>query len=316
MASIFSTSPSHPYAWSGLRILSQLPLPDLIPAPRLGPSNADIRIEGRYALAGRELDGFSAESWLETKSDQVEFHIHELVTVSVRADRIHLLVHPEARMRSVQAVACGTALSCLAQIRKMLALHASAVATPRGAALFVGPRKSGKTSLAACMSCLGAPIIADDPAIIWLEGERVLTAPSLACARPTATELAAFMPLGVSPPRAVPCATGFDRRRVSHIFILSSPEQDIPRLGPADAIAGLARNLYRPTIVERMGRRPFAFQRAAKIVDRVHVEQLHLPSDLADFPALAKDLLNRIANAPVQREDETTNYFRAISRAS
>lgn len=299
-----------------MRIQSQLPLPDLIPAPRPANAPADIRIEGRFAQPGRELAGFAAESWLETKSDQVEFHIHELATVSVRADRIHVLVHPEAHLRSVQAIVCGTALSCLAQIRKMLALHASAVATPRGAALFVGPRKSGKTSLAACMSCLGAPIIADDPAIIWLEGERVLTAPSLACSRPTATELAAFMPLGVTPPRAVPCAAGFDRRRVSHIFILSNPEQEIPRPGPADAIAGLARNLYRPTIVERMGRRPFAFQRAAKIVDRVQVEQLHLPSDLADFPALAKDLLNRIASTPAPREDEAANFFRAISRAS
>lgn len=321
MAPLFSKSYAHRYAWSGLHVKSKVVLPELIGTLALESSEAAVRIEGRYANPGTERTALSAESWLDARHGQLELHLQGVATVSVRHDHISVLAHPQAPPREIQSLICTTALAGLAQVRKMMALQASAVATPRGAALFVGPAKSGKTSLATCMSCLGAPLIADDPCMLWLDGERVLTAPSIAAPRPVASEIAAFMPPGSTPARPISARAGFEHRVVSNIFILSqeptAETTGASEMTPADAIAGLSRNLFRPDMIERMGQGPLSFRRAAQIVDRVNFWRLSLPQEASQIPTVARELLRMVSGAPSQKQTAPTIPFLApMPRAS
>lgn len=320
MASLFSKTYSHRYAWSGLQVQSKVVLPELIATLALESGDAAIRIDGRYATEGNETLALRADSWLDARHGQIEFHLQGVATVSVRADYIGVIAHPEAQVREIQSVICTTALAAMAQVRKMVALHASAVATPRGAALFVGPAKAGKTSLAACMNCLGAPLIADDPCMLWLDGDRVLTAPSIAAPRPVASELAAFMPPGATPSRPLRARAGFEQRSVSNIFVLDGHGEHesygASPLGPADAIAGLSRNLFRPEMLERSGQRNKAFRRASQIVDRVNFWRLHLPREPSQIPTLARELITMISGNPAPKLHLDFPYLAPLPRAS
>jgi hypothetical protein len=61
--------------------------------------------------------------------------------------------------------------------RDRLVLHASAVATPSGAAAFVGFTGSGKSTLAASLSACGFPILADDCLVIDTSSRGLMARP-------------------------------------------------------------------------------------------------------------------------------------------
>ncbi len=56
----------------------------------------------------------------------------------------------------------GSAFGAILYQRGRFPLHASAVATPKGAVLFAGASGSGKSTIAAAMHRLGYPLVADD----------------------------------------------------------------------------------------------------------------------------------------------------------
>ena len=72
----------------------------------------------------------------------------------------------QATVADVSAFLFGPVFAAVAHQRGMLPLHASAVATPRGAALFVGPVGAGKSTLAATLAAQGFALIADDLSVI------------------------------------------------------------------------------------------------------------------------------------------------------
>ena len=61
--------------------------------------------------------------------------------------------------------------------RDRLVLHASAVATPAGAAAFIGFTGAGKSTLAASLSAAGFPILSDDCLVIERDGRGFLARP-------------------------------------------------------------------------------------------------------------------------------------------
>lgn len=322
MASLFSNTYAHRYAWAGLRVQSKLILPDLLATLALQSDTPDLRIGGRMAQTEAELASLRDPCWHDLRRDEVQIHRQHLATATICSNHITVLTHPDADIEELHTFLCKVALPTLGQLRSMLPLHASAVATPRGAALFVGPARAGKTTLATCLHSLGAPIIADDPCMLWSDEGRVMTAPSISSPRSVSSELAAYVPKEAIPARPTRARTSFDQRRVSNIFILCGPDPKLPvgasPMSTADGLAGLARHRFDPEALDHPSPpcNELPFFRARKDFDRVSFWSLNLPTELSQIPALARDLIRMVIGASTRTVNPPTPVFAPISRAS
>lgn len=322
MASLFSSTYAHRYAWAGLRVQSKIPVPYLVATLALQSNNPDLRIGGRFAESKTELMSLADPCWHDVRPNQVRVHRQHLVTAKIYPDHISLLVHPDANIEQLQNFICSVALPALGQMHSMHSLHASAVATPRGAALFVGAAKAGKTTLSTCLHSLGTPVIADDPCMLWLDDGRVMTAPSITSPRSVSAELAAYVPPQAIPLRPARAGTGFEQRRVSNIFVLSAPNPALPvgasPLTTSDGIAELAKHRFDPNRLcdpsPQCLELPFARSRQA--FEALSFWSLNLPADLAEIPALARDLIRIVIGASAKSINPPTPFFAPISRAS
>lgn len=322
MASLFSNTYAHRYAWAGLRVLSKIAMPDLLATLALQTDRPDFRIGGRVAQTPAELSSLDDPCWHDRRAEQVQIHRQHVATATIHADYISLLAHPDAELEALNDFLCKIALPTLGQMRKMLPFHASAVATPRGAALFVGPARVGKTTLATCLHSLGAPVIADDPCILWLDDQRVMTATSIASPRSVSAELAAYIPREAIPARPARTRTSFDQRRVSNIFILSGSKPEVS-VGPkpittSDGLSGLARHRFDPQELVHPGlpTGELPFVHTSKPFDRVSFWSLNLPEELGQIPALARDLIHMMIGASSRSVNPPIPHFAPISRAS
>lgn len=75
-----------------------------------------------------------------------------------------------ARLNDLALFLLGSAFGALWHQRGMLALHASAVSTDRGAMAFAGKSETGKSTLAAFLVRRGNPLVTDDIAVVTREG--------------------------------------------------------------------------------------------------------------------------------------------------
>lgn len=86
-------------------------------------------------------------------------------------------VESEVTADTLRHLVLDQALPTVLSLRGVMALHATAVATPAGACAFLGPAGSGKSTLAASFSIAGYPAIADD-CLVLKEQEEFLAVPA------------------------------------------------------------------------------------------------------------------------------------------
>lgn len=319
MASLFSNTYAHRYAWAGLQVLSKIALPDLFATLALQPDAPGLRIGGRIANSPQELGALADPSWEDLQPAQIRLHRQNLATVFICSEHITVLAHPSADPESLQHFICKRALPALGRLRKMFSLHASAVATPRGAALFVGAAKAGKTSLATCLHSMGTPVIADDPCMLWLDQGRVMTAPTIGTPSSVPPKLSAYVPKEAIPNRHNRASTGFEQRRVSNIFMLSGPTpQASVGATPMTANEGMAALVRHNFTTNAPDQIPvhLPFVHASKAFEELNFWRLNLPEELREAPTLARDLIRMIIGSSARTINPPTPIFAPISRAS
>lgn len=319
MASLFSNTYAHRYAWAGLQVLSKIALPDLFATLALQPDTPDLRIGGRVAHSPQELDALADPNWDDLQPTQIRLHRQNIATVFISSENITILAHPNADLDSLHHFICKRALPALGRLRKMFSLHASAVATPRGAALFVGAAKAGKTSLATCLHSMGAPVIADDPCMLWLDQGRVMTAPTISSPSTVPPKLSAYVPKEAIPIRHNRASTGFEQRRVSNIFMLRGPTpQASVGATPMTTNEGLAALVTHNFATSAPDQIPahLPFVHASKAFQELSFWRLNLPEQLRETPTLARDLIRMIIGNSARTINPPTPIFAPISRAS
>jgi hypothetical protein len=181
--------------------------------------------------------------------------------------------------------------------RDRLVLHASAVATPSGAAAFVGFTGSGKSTLAAALSACGFPILTDDCLVIESSTRGLLARPFYPGARlwPDAVDA-----IGASLRSSLPVAHYTRKRRLDaahlscqseavplgHLFVLDRPSKHdtrqplaLTRLRGADALVSLLQCTFQLDIDDAdVVRR--TFERQSHLVRAVPVQRLSFPWQL------------------------------------
>ena len=195
--------------------------------------------------------------------------------------------------------------------RDRLVLHASAVATPSGAAAFVGFTGSGKSTIAAALSTCGFPILTDDCLVVDTSGRRILARPFYAGARLLPDSVRA---VGASLRSSLPVAHNTRKRRLdeqhlacqpeavplTQLFVLDRPAAretcasiELTRLRGADALVALLECTFQLDIHDAASVRR-TFEHQSRLVSALPVHRLRYPwrlNDLADTrKAIAREL--------------------------
>ena len=198
--------------------------------------------------------------------------------------------------------------------RDRLILHASCVATPTGAAAFVGFTGSGKSTLAASLAACGFPLLTDDCLVVDTAGRDVRARPFYPGARLWPDSVRA---IGRSLRPSLPVAHYTRKRRLdarhlacaseamplTRVFVLARPgthdahgSLELTRLRGADALVALLECTFQLDIDDPDAVRQ-TFERQSRLVRAVPVHRLSYPWQLGRL-AETRAAVARILRAP------------------
>jgi hypothetical protein len=282
------------YAAFGLRIASDIPLPELAPSPS-DAAEPDLHIRiGSIPIPATSGQAICAGV---TSFDQDLLLDFEPARYFITGG-CDILVEPKSSTlsRDLRGYLLGSALGAALHQRKLLPLHANAVVGPSGAVAFAGPSGAGKSTLAAHLFDAGYRVLSDDVSVVTLAGQGATIQPGVARIKLWADALHALgrterdleriwdgeekysLPL---PPGAFEPAT---LRRV----VLLSPERDasdlrLERLSGARAVSALVENIYRWEFASALGSASALFAQALDLTRLCDVFELSMPKGIAQL---------------------------------
>ncbi len=287
------------YGYAGLRVTSELSLPDWSLFESARPfENPDVIIRTGPANPPLGLPGVSAKEYV--------FRIPDVGTYSVRdGSEITVVAETEAGEREVRLFLLGTAWGVLCYQRGLLVLHAGVVQWEDGAIAFCGPAGSGKSSAGAWLVGRGWRLIGDDlcrfettdggavaypsaPRVkLWREALEAMSWPV------DGLERDHFRLEKYQFPVPVPHGPhGFEPVFVRAIYLLDWGELSLTRLTGSDALRRfVAAATYRPELIECMGLQATHWERCLDLARRTTVWRFTRPRDWAAVDGAMDSLL-------------------------
>lgn len=153
------TAGGHPehYGVFGLRLRSEIPLPELFPAPALGAADVVIRfgrVEGEY----------------EITPEAIRLVIPKVGSYLITGGReIVIDPVPDCSERNIRLFLLGSALGGILHQRGLLPLHANAIEIDGRAVAFMGHSGAGKSTMAAWFLDRGYRVLADDVCVVTMD---------------------------------------------------------------------------------------------------------------------------------------------------
>jgi hypothetical protein len=273
--------PIHRHRVYGLTVESWIHFPELEHAPAGGPTDAvfrlgevpeelpDCRQRGaRYQAApGRLL------VWLDKVARYFAIEGREIViqpAEGVTEDdlRLFLLCSP---------------MGALLLQRGLLPLHASAIATPMGAVIFMGLPRAGKSTIAACFRRRGFRVLADDISVIRFGSDGVpWVTPGFPQFKLWPDALEQLGRDGMAMPRLrpqvekriMPFPDEFHPQPLplTRIYLLGSqarPEVELAHLTGMEKVPRLLENTYRAQFIPGLGLTATHFHAISKLADTI-----------------------------------------------
>ena len=150
------------YQLFGLKIRSEINLPELLPSHETGHPDVFIRIG---SISG-EVGGFG----MEPDGDALLFTVPDVARYRIdRGSDILVDLAAEVPERNVRLYLLGSAFGALLHQRGLLPLHANAIEIDGNAVAFMGASGAGKSTLAAWFHDRGYSVIADDICVIGFD---------------------------------------------------------------------------------------------------------------------------------------------------
>ncbi len=158
------TRPALDYQLFGLRVRSEIELPELVPAARAAEPDVRVRV-GTIDLP-EEGPGLTA------RDGALGLSIPNVARFLVTGGR-DILVEPAPGIdpRNVRIFLLGSAFGALLHQRGLLPLHANAVEIDGKAVAFIGESGAGKSTLAAWFHDHGYRVLADDVCVVHFDEE-------------------------------------------------------------------------------------------------------------------------------------------------
>ena len=304
------------YAAYGLGIHSELLLPELMASE----AEADVDVVVRLGtLAPSVLVADPSPYCLYETDEGAYIFWKEVGTLLIRGgSEIVVERAPNVEESRLRLLLLGAAMGVLLHQRGLLVLHASAVEVCDGAAIFLGGRGWGKSTVAAALHARGHRLLCDDVVAVDVNGVGV------------AKVLPSFLPqlklwpdsvasLGEDPDSLPKLSSRFEKRHrqatngfshgpapLKHIFVLGKGSNlEIQPLQPQEALVRLLGNLYVARFGSELLRQDEASRllQCAQVVRSVPIDGLNRPHPLQLVSPIAQlaQLVERRLGADVRR---------------
>jgi hypothetical protein len=310
----------HAYVVYGLSLLSDVPIPELLPHPAFTPGegHADVSVEHGAipkhwdtppplaVEAGGPEDqrsgaGEPSDSWSERRAD-----VNETLSVFAGVGRyliraghsITIEADPTADAAFVRHLLLGPVLAHLLWQRDIFTLHASVVEIGAQYAGFVGVSGEGKSTTAAALEAHGHTLVCDDVAALSERDGRLHVLPAFPRIRLYDDSVRG---VGEDPERMPWVHPHYDKRSkgvrrfaaspvpLHRLYVLDTGDDfDLARLSPGKAVMELVRHTYLAHQYAPLYGFKHQLERASEIARQVGVYRLTRPKDLARLPELVR----------------------------
>jgi len=288
------------YQAYGLGILSAIQLSEL---KEVAQTKADVVIE--FGQVNRSLMQVNhLGTYLHVTPQEVSFFWNEVGAFSVSNGReIIIDPLPDVEDRLLRLPLYGVVFATLMHQRGLLTLHASAVEIQGGAAVFLGGRGWGKSTLSATLYGRGHHFVSDDLVVVDVKSTRC---PMVIPGVPQIKLMpeAAAQALGDDPQTLPRLAIGYEKRSrlasdrfcqqplpLKGIYELAKgPEPKIKLLSPQKGFIQLLANAYIARSVNQLLQGvggSHHLQQCTNLVNQVSIHRLERPQSLELVPTLA-----------------------------
>ncbi|KAF1086083.1 hypothetical protein SPSYN_00821 [Sporotomaculum syntrophicum] len=310
----------HHYQLFGIRVRSEIYLPELLPAafPQDQPEVAIILGTVPEKIANPVQKGVN----YQIGKGQLIFHVRDVAGFYVsQGNRIVVEPSEGAPGKNVRLYLLGTAFGALLIQREILPLHGSAVAAHGQAVIFTGLSGAGKSSLLAAFRQKGYPFLTDDIVAITIAPDgSALVHPSYPQQKlwRDSTEAIGFETESLTPlytefgqdKFALPAHQSFwpsplPLAAIYEIQATECREVTLQPLNSFDKLAVLLKNTYRPYLVDGLGLKAAHFKQCAEVSRLVAIARLIRPLKVFSLPEQVRCIEEDLKRHIVDKEVET-----------
>ncbi|NDR55712.1 hypothetical protein [Aliiruegeria sabulilitoris] len=296
------------YASAGLVIESDFALPGLGVAA-IGDGVPHLRYQRTPSALEPLLEpGLSGPCW-SYDSHNFHFTAPEIAEFRISPNGTVLVWPLTDNYDDIAAYLVGSVLGIALHLRKIIALHASAVEVDGGAVLFCGESGAGKSTMAAALQQHGYPVLCDDLCAIEITNSGAIVHSDGRKLKLWEQAIAQFR---LDEQKGDPVQQGFEkyyvdagtgRRRslpVRGFFALADrPSTALPRISAvttAEAAALIRDNAYRPFLVEHLKDEVLYFGAAAALLRQAGVFRLERARDFDQLALVIEALQDHWRN--------------------
>ena len=311
-------SSGHPYTYKayGLTIASEIELPELTPAE--GTPDVIVREGSVERVEDEEEKKFGCSH----ASPGRYYVVHQTIgSLEVRdGTLITLDLFDDAPEGVVRTLIINLSLGIALHQRRVLTMHASAVAIEGQVAAFIGDKGWGKSTMASALFRRGHEVITDDVLGIDVsEMERPYARPGFPQLKlwPDAVEGS----LGEDPDsmeriyeqsdkrvRRLDAPTSLEAKPLADIYVLGgSDELRIEPLSSQQAFLHLMQHAYTKRILQKTGGAAWHLDQVTRVVNQVSVWTLCRPNDLSLLPEIARQIESGVAGTSQEVRIEEKN---------
>ena len=296
------------YAYSGLKISSQLPIPEWsVFESSISFQNPDVQIR----LGESIKDKASQKPNFTFKKNQCCFFFPEAGEYTIRSGReIIIKPLPTAKNREIRLFLLGTSWGALNYQRGNTIFHAGAVKIRDQVMAFCGPAQSGKSTLTAWLVKKGYPMVSDDLCRFDVSSKsKLLIYPSFPRLKLWKDALKALkwdqkkltrdhfrMDKFHLPQETIDPSSPLP---VSTLIILEWGPLNLKRLAGLDAVESLVSQAsYHSELLEPMGQVAAHWERCIRVAQRVSVWKFSRPRNLDQMDKTIQFLMDSSLASP------------------
>ena len=293
------------YSGYGLTIKSDLRLPELEAACE---SESDVTIQLGSVPASLSNPVAEGVAW-QAAPNQLLLRVHNVARYLItNGDTITIEPCASSGENDLRIFLLSSAWGALLHQRGFLTLHASAIATERGAVLFAGKSGAGKSTLATAMEQQGYALLSDDKTAITFDTQqRPIAVPAyptrrlwVDSARRLGQPIDETQRLRANLNKYVSRVENFctEPQSIHAIYLLQShnrPTIEYEQRFGTDSLTALVQFTYRKKMLYGLGGRQSQFKMASALANAVQVIAVRRPIDpfmLDELVALVEEQIS------------------------